>query len=120
MGSDRDGWCRNNSQPAVMAMQAHSAPLGITFFNHSRASSSECGPDSGGFPAAFDGDAFVAYHGSWNRDEPTGQKVVRIAMGDDGMPSGEQPVDVLWHAGEGARWPSGLRPVDLKFVSCTI
>jgi len=47
-------------------MQAHSAPLGIGFYTGEQ------------FPAGFRNDAFVAFHGSWNRDEPTGYKVVRI------------------------------------------
>ena len=57
-------------------IQPHSAPLGITFY-----------PNSGGtFPAAYDGDAFVALHGSWNRAMRTGYKVIRIRM------HGGQPV----------------------------
>mmetsp|Transcript_52474 Transcript_52474/g.63216 ORF Transcript_52474/g.63216 Transcript_52474/m.63216 type:complete len:117 (-) Transcript_52474:32-382(-) len=28
------------------------------------------------------------------------------------------PVDVMWHGGPTARWPSGLRPVDVKFDNC--
>lgn len=55
--------------------QAHSAPLGITFY------------DGSAFPAGYDGDAFVAMHGSWNRDHRTGYKVVRL-MVEDGKPTG--------------------------------
>merc|ERR1712194_402434 len=33
-------------------------------------------------------------------------------------PSSEQPIDVMWHKGEGAKWPNGLRPVDVKFDKC--
>src|SRR5438105_13422698 len=47
-------------------MQAHSAPLGISFYNGSM------------FPASYQNDALVAFHGSWNRNEPTGYKVVRV------------------------------------------
>ncbi len=50
--------------------QAHSAPLGLAFYRASE------GPDA--FPAAYDGDAFVALHGSWNRAQRTGYKVVRL------------------------------------------
>jgi glucose/arabinose dehydrogenase len=50
-------------------MQAHSAPLGITFY------------DGDSFPAEFVGDLFIAFHGSWNRSEPTGYKVVRLPAG---------------------------------------
>jgi glucose/arabinose dehydrogenase len=57
-------------------MQAHSAPLNIAFY------------DAAGFPAEYRGDAFVALHGSWNRGEPTGYKVVRLIF-KDGKPTGE-------------------------------
>jgi glucose/arabinose dehydrogenase len=55
--------------------QAHSAPLGITFY------------ENGEFPAEYRGDAFVAFHGSWNRAKRTGCKVVRLRM-KDGKPTG--------------------------------
>jgi glucose/arabinose dehydrogenase len=56
--------------------QAHSAPLGISFYEGSQ------------FPADFRGDAFVTLHGSWNRGVRTGYKVVRLIF-DDGKPTGE-------------------------------
>jgi glucose/arabinose dehydrogenase len=55
--------------------QAHSAPLGIAFY------------DGDQFPAAYRGDAFVTLHGSWNRSRRTGYKVVRLPM-KDGVPTG--------------------------------
>ena len=55
--------------------QAHSAPLGITFYDGSQ------------FPAEYEGDAFVTMHGSWNRGARTGYKVVRLKF-DNGLPSG--------------------------------
>ena len=55
--------------------QAHSAPLGITFYEGAQ------------FPAEYKGDAFVAFHGSWNRAPRTGYKVVRLLM-KDGKPTG--------------------------------
>jgi glucose/arabinose dehydrogenase len=30
------------------------------------------------FPAELHGNLFIAYHGSWNRKQPTGYKVVRV------------------------------------------
>lgn len=56
--------------------QAHSAPLGITFY------------DGQNFPAEYGGDAFVTFHGSWNRGVRTGYKVVRVLF-KDGKPTGE-------------------------------
>ncbi|WP_315919108.1 sorbosone dehydrogenase family protein [Mesorhizobium sp. SP-1A] len=57
-------------------MQAHSAPLGIAFY------------EGGQFPAEYKGDAFVALHGSWNRGKRTGYKIVRLRF-KDGKPTGE-------------------------------
>lgn len=57
-------------------MQAHSAPLGIAFYDGSM------------FPEEVRGDAFVTMHGSWNRGGRTGYKVVRLPF-RDGKPTGE-------------------------------
>ena len=57
-------------------MQAHSAPLGIAFY------------DGEAFPAEYSGDAFVTMHGSWNRGSRTGYKVVALNF-KDGKPTGE-------------------------------
>ncbi|HZB92192.1 MAG TPA: sorbosone dehydrogenase family protein [Stellaceae bacterium] len=56
-------------------LQAHSAPLGIAFYTGRQ------------FPAAYRGDAFVALHGSYNRSQRTGYKVVRLRM-SGGKPTG--------------------------------
>jgi glucose/arabinose dehydrogenase len=53
--------------PSVL-LQAHSAPLSISFYT------------GASFPADYCGDAFVALHGSWNRKNLTGYKVVRLRM----------------------------------------
>ncbi|QKG54559.1 T9SS type A sorting domain-containing protein [Hymenobacter sp. BRD67] len=45
-------------------IQAHSAALGLTFLQGTR------------FPAAYNNAAVIALHGSWNRQTPTGYKVV--------------------------------------------
>jgi glucose/arabinose dehydrogenase len=63
------------TEPSVLEYQAHSAPIAMRFY----------GSDQ--FPAEYRGDAFVAMHGSWNRDPPTGYKVVRIRF-DHGTPKG--------------------------------
>ena len=57
-------------------IQAHSASLGLTFYNGSA------------FPAEYRGDGFAAEHGSWNRSKRTGYKVVRIRL-KNGVPTGE-------------------------------
>lgn len=57
-------------------LQAHSASLGLTFYN------------GNGFPPEYRGDGFAAEHGSWNRSKRTGYKVIRIRL-KDGIPTGE-------------------------------
>ena len=62
--------------PEVL-MQAHSAPLQIVFY------------DGKDFPATYKGSAFVTLHGSWNRAQRTGYKVVRLLFDSAGKPTGE-------------------------------
>jgi len=45
---------------------SHSAALGIVFYQGKM------------FPKEYQGDAFVAFHGSWNREKLTGFKVIRV------------------------------------------
>ena len=182
--ADRDTWCRTMTRGPALAMQGHSAPLGLAFYNYDAAgaASARCsGPGGqGGFPKEWDGDVFIAFHGSWNRDVPTGYKVVRVPLkthrsssssssstssssSSSGSSSGSGGVatatadhtdptaaadaglidttatagetttapvadavvqDLLWHTGydaatgSGAKWPSGLRPVDVAFDAC--
>lgn len=78
-------------------MQAHSAPLGLTFYTGEM------------FPPEYQGDLFVAFHGSWNRTEPTGYKVVRIPV-EAGVPGPVQEFAWGWLNEDGSR--SG-RPVDV-------
>jgi glucose/arabinose dehydrogenase len=59
------GGCGGVTPPAL-TVQAHSAPLGLAFYS------------GGMFPAEFRDDMFVAFHGSWNRSQRTGYKVVRV------------------------------------------
>jgi glucose/arabinose dehydrogenase len=42
------------------------------------------------FPPEHKGDAFIAYHGSWNRKEPAGYQVTRVLF-ENGKPYGELP-----------------------------
>jgi len=56
-------------------IQAHSSTLDLVFY------------DATAFPAEYRGDAFATLHGSWNREERTGYKVIRARM-KDGKPTG--------------------------------
>jgi len=62
---DLGGDCSSTLAPEL-AMPAHSAPLGITFYTGEM------------FPGRYLKDAMVAFHGSWNRNEPTGYRVARV------------------------------------------
>ena len=90
----------------------------------------------GGFPSEkFKHGAFIGYHGSWNRDTPTGYKVVYIPFKETSIAQGqarekrmvptfldrdgnykEQVQDFLWNGRRNkAKWRNGFRPVDVKF-----
>ena len=121
-GTVTDQQCRDNYDAPVLAMQAHTAPLGMTFYKYSATRPS---PECDGvepFPESMDGDAFIALHGSWNRYVATGYKVVRVPVTDDGTGVvggiGADPVDLLKHQGDDARWSDGFRPVDVSFDAC--
>ncbi|NES05178.1 MAG: hypothetical protein F6K22_21555 [Okeania sp. SIO2F4] len=57
--------------------QSHSAPLGLQFY------------DEETFPEEYQNGAFVAFRGSWNRQEPTGYKLVFVPFDESGNPTGE-------------------------------
>jgi glucose/arabinose dehydrogenase len=88
--------------PPALGLQAHSAPLGLTFLAHATK-----------FPADYRSDLLVAYHGSWNRDVPTGAKVVRIRVKDNKPVSVEDFV-TGFQAPDGKRWG---RPVDVAVAA---
>ncbi len=121
--SKTDAWCQNPSNvvPPAVAMQAHSAPLGIDFYKGVTPHKNCTEKRPYAMPEKYIGDAFVAFHGSWNRDTPTGYKIVRIPMDDHGMPVdgvSTEPVDLVRHKGLGAKWPTNVRFVDVKFDAC--
>jgi len=66
------------------------------------------------FPADYQGDLFVAFHGSWNRSVPTGYKVVRVKMNERGEPEAVEDFITGWLApGENRRGKWKGRPVGL-------
>ncbi|HYO49269.1 MAG TPA: PQQ-dependent sugar dehydrogenase [Chloroflexia bacterium] len=72
--------CKDVIQPAAQ-MQAHMAPLGITFYK------------DGPFPAPYNDSLYIALHGSWNRSVKVGYKVMRVPL-KDGAVAGE-PQDFM-------------------------
>jgi glucose/arabinose dehydrogenase len=77
-------------EPPAITFQAHSAPLGITFYSGTK------------FPG-MQGDAFLTYHGSWNRSVPTGAKVVHVKV-QNGKPVSIEDFVTGWQTGNGSRW----------------
>ncbi len=96
------GVCARTLPPAL-ELQAHSAPLGLTFLTHASR-----------LPAEYRGDALLALHGSWNRTVPVGTVVVRVRV-RDGKPVGYEEFITGWQRESAAgqrpnRWG---RPVDV-------
>jgi glucose/arabinose dehydrogenase len=81
------GSCADTRSPTVL-LPAHSAPLGLAFYTGQQ------------FPAEYRGDLFVALHGSWNRTNPQGYKVVRVAM-TGGMPGTVSDFATGWLPADG-------------------
>ena len=69
----------DEATPALFTDLAHQAPLGMDLY------------DQTAFPAAYRGNLFVAYHGSWNApDTPRDCRVQMIAV-QGGRPAAAQP-----------------------------
>ena len=84
-------------KPPVWQYKAHTAPLGLRFYSGRQ------------FPADYQNQLFVAQHGSWNRTEPQGYKVVLIKF-REGKPIAEQDFITGWLQADGNVLG---RPVDI-------
>lgn len=71
-----DNFCETATPPAITFI-SHSTPIGVTFL------------DKTNFPDEYKNDAIVALHGSWNREQLSGYKLVRVRF------INEKPVEVL-------------------------
>jgi len=61
----KEDW-KAHSTPMVVGYTAHAAPMQMLFYRGT------------GFPAEYQGDAFVTMRGSWNRSTPSGYDIVRV------------------------------------------
>ena len=88
-----------------ISLGAHTASLGLVFY------------DKKAFPPKYQNGAFVAQHGSWNRKELAGYKVVFVPF-TNGKPSGP-PEDFLTGFKVAASTDSEVRgrPVDVALLS---
>lgn len=93
-GSERP--CDQTVGP-VWTFPAHVAPLGIRFYRGEM------------FPAEYRGQLFVAQHGSWNRQQPVGYRLVVVRF-KDGQPVSDEVFAEGWRPPEGKEWG---RPVDM-------
>ena len=71
-----DNFC-NSATPPAITFTSHSTPIGITFL------------DKSNFPTEYKNDAIVALHGSWNRAQLSGYKLVRVKF------TGDKPSEVV-------------------------
>lgn len=79
--------------------EAHTASLGIHFYQGAM------------FPEEYRHDAFVAQHGSWNRTDPIGYRVMRVLFDEKGQPVGKEVFAHGWLRSNGTAWG---RPVDVE------
>ncbi|MEX2164730.1 MAG: PQQ-dependent sugar dehydrogenase [Sulfuricaulis sp.] len=70
-GYDKDPLPKDIVYPQV-EMDAHAADLGLTFYTGKK------------FPAKYRGGIFSAQHGSWNRTDPIGARVMFTSLKEDG------------------------------------
>jgi glucose/arabinose dehydrogenase len=82
----------------ALSFEAHVAALGLRFYRGRM------------FPYDYRDDAFVAQHGSWNRTDPIGYRVMHVAFDANGRPTGQQVFIDGWLGSDGRAWG---RPVDL-------
>jgi glucose/arabinose dehydrogenase len=84
--------------PPVRMYTAHCAPIAFVFYTGTQ------------FPRSYQNNAFIAFHGSWNREHPKGYKVVRVRF-SHGRPMGFQDFLSGWLIDKGTLQfgrPAGL------------
>ncbi|MBI4091398.1 sorbosone dehydrogenase family protein, partial [candidate division WWE3 bacterium] len=86
------------TEPPVYEICSHCAPLGLSFIKSSQ------------FPADWQGDLLVSYHGSWNSTKRVGYKIVRMDIEGSKVTTESDFITGFLENGEIAG-----RPVDLEF-----
>lgn len=84
--------------PSHIDLPAHSAPLGLAFIPRE------------GWPEEYWDDLIIAFHGSWNRSQPTGYKLTRIKLDEQGNYQGMEDFISGWLDTHGKALG---RPVDI-------
>lgn len=90
-------FCKNTTyvKPPALCLPAHNAPLDILFYYPTNSSFTL---ESSLLKA---GDAFVSLHGSWNRDTPSGYRVVRVTF---------NTTDPASNLANSSTWPLSFTP----------
>lgn len=86
--------------PPARKLGAHVAPLGIEFYTGVQ------------FPPVYQGQLFVAEHGSWNRSKKIGYRVSVLKINDKQQVTSYEPFAYGWLQGE-RDWG---RPVDIEWL----
>eukprot|EP01089_Gocevia_fonbrunei_P003486 TRINITY_DN1346_c0_g1_i1.p1 TRINITY_DN1346_c0_g1~~TRINITY_DN1346_c0_g1_i1.p1 ORF type:complete len:123 (-),score=11.68 TRINITY_DN1346_c0_g1_i1:4-372(-) len=69
----RDRYNCSNYKNASWNLRPHVAAIGMTFYTGSM------------FPSSYTNQAFICEHGSWNRKEPSGYRVMMASLHDDNI-----------------------------------
>ncbi|MBT8188642.1 MAG: sorbosone dehydrogenase family protein [Croceitalea sp.] len=88
--------------PPVQSLGAHVAPLAIKFNTGNM------------FPASYNGHAFIAEHGSWNRSSKVGYRITLVKL-EDGKAVSYEPFIDGWLDEENQE--AFGRPVDMLFLN---
>jgi glucose/arabinose dehydrogenase len=92
--------CAEFAKPSAL-LGTHIAPLGMKFYNGKM------------FPAEYQGNIFIAMHGSWNRTVKQGYNVMRVKVDENGKAGKPTPFLTGFMTDEKADPPMWGRPVDL-------
>jgi glucose/arabinose dehydrogenase len=88
--------------PPQVEMEPHAADLGMRFYTGSS------------FPEKYQGGIFSAQHGSWNRTEPVGARVMFTALDAEGNAAGTEVFADGWLNAETGEYRG--RPMDIAFL----
>jgi glucose/arabinose dehydrogenase len=73
VGTTKQAYAKT-TQPSELTFPAHSAPINLLFLDRAK-----------NLPWDYQDDALVTLHGSWNKEQPDGYKVVRVVF-ENGKP----------------------------------
>jgi glucose/arabinose dehydrogenase len=91
-----EGAC-DGYEPPAQPLGPHVAPLGMTFYTGDM------------FPPAYRNQVFIAEHGSWNRSQKIGYRVVLVRLDEGGNATSYEPFAEGWLEGQ-SNWG---RPADV-------